>query len=239
MGALASLASNTADLGRIYIDGIYMSMPNNESFAAVNASASKSDMMVIKSLPSMAKASDGGKTKIYRPQTGQRYYFCDITVDIMHSQEQLMTEDYANLDLNDSSLWTMYHIDGQKFLHAGDADKGSMSIVMKNYSQEYLDVNIYVSFHHNINNWIPFLEYMDFETVLFSSSTTESQNSKVGEINSKGGNAYLKEHAKDYYSWKDGGKEFVFPYEPGTAKTLPMQEWEYHSERLRSDFIPE
>lgn len=237
LGALSSLATNTALIDRLYIDGIYMSMPSNEAFVAVNSAASRAAMMVINSLPSMSQASDGSRTKVYRPQTGQRLYFCDIVVDIMHTQEQLVTEDYANLDLNDSSLWTMYHMDGQKFLLCGDADRGSMNVVMKNYSQEYLDLDVYVSFHHNLNNWIPFLEYIDFDTVLFSSSTTEPQNKAAGEINGAGANAYMKEHAKDYYSWEDGGKKLIFPYEPGTAEKLPMQEWEHHASRDRTDFM--
>jgi len=72
-GALASLASDTSLLNQVYIDGIYMSMPSDEAFNAVNQLSSKTAMMMIQTLPSMAKASDGGNTKIYRPQSGQRY----------------------------------------------------------------------------------------------------------------------------------------------------------------------
>jgi len=229
--ALASMGSDTSMLERVYIDGIYLSMPSDEAFTAVNTLSAKTSMMMIQTLPSFAKASDGNNTKVYRPQTGQKYYFCDVVVDIIHTQEQLATQDYANLDLNDSSLWTMFNIDGQKFLLAGDADKGSMRVVMKNYRQEYFDLELYASFHHNLNNWMPFLEYMKFKTVLFTTNGTESQNKAVGEINSVGSNAYLKENALDYYSWEDGGKVFTFPYEIGTAESLPMQEWKYHSLR--------
>lgn len=230
-GALASLSEEKELLERIYIDGIYLSMPSDEAYMSVNQLSAKTDTMKIQTLPMMAKASDGGNTKIYRPQAGQKYYFCDVVIDIMHTQENLITQDYANLDLNDSSTWTMFHIDGQKFLHAGDADRGSMRMVMKNFDQDYLKMNVYASFHHNINNWMPFLEYCDIETILFTTSGTESQNKAVGEINSIGANAYLKRIAKDYYSWEDGGKILIFPYKQGTAKTIPMQNWKYHEDR--------
>lgn len=236
-GALASLTTETDLLNRIYIDGIYMSMPSDEAFLAVNSLSSKTSMMMIQTLPAIAKASDGGNTKLYRPQTGQQYYFCDVVIDIMHSQEQLVTQDYANLDLNDSSLWTMFNMDGQKFLLAGDADKGSMRVVMKTYSQEYMKLDVYASFHHNLNNWMPFMEYCEIKTTLFTTSGTESQNKAAGEINSVGSNAYLKETSVDYYSWEDGGKVLTFPYELGTAKSLPIQDWKYHEVRDRTDFL--
>jgi beta-lactamase superfamily II metal-dependent hydrolase len=236
-GALASLTSDTTLLSRIYIDGIYISTPSDNELNAVNAMTLKSGMMMIQSLPSFAKASDGTNTKVYRPQMGQRYYFCDVVVDIMHTQEQLVREDYANMDINDSSTWTMFHIDGQRFLHSGDADKGSMGIVLRTYSKEYLNLDIYASFHHNLNNWFPFLEYCTIKTTLFTSSTTEAQNKNAGELNSVGSNAWLKENSLEYYSWEDGGKVLTFPYKVGTAKTLPMQEWKYHESRERSEFL--
>lgn len=229
-GALASLAQEKDLRDRIYIDGIYLSMPSDEAYLSVNQLSSKTDTMMIQTLPTMAKASDGGYTKMYRPQTGQKYYFCDVVIDIMHTQENLVTQDYANLDLNDSSTWTMFCMDGQKFLHAGDADKGSMRVVMKNFKSEYFDLDVYASFHHNINNWMPFLEYCDIQTILFTSSGTESQSEAVGEINSVGANAYLKEIARDYYSWEDGGKMLTFPYEIGSVRNLPKQTWKYHDE---------
>ena len=81
------------------------------------------------------------------------------------------------------------------------------------------------------------MEYCEIKTTLFTTSGTESQNKAAGEINSVGSNAYLKETSVDYYSWEDGGKVLTFPYELGTAKSLPMQEWEYHAERDRTDFM--
>ena len=233
-GALAGLAENPELLSRIYIDGIYLSMPSDEAFLAVNQLTSKTDMMMIQTLPNTAMASDGTSTKLYRPQSGQKYYFCDVVLDIMHTQENLVTQDYANLDLNDSSTWTMFNMDGQKFLLAGDADKGSMRVVMKNFSKEYLKLDVYASFHHNLNNWLPFMEYSEIKTTLFTTSGTESQNKQVGEINSVGSNQYLKDTSKDYYSWEDGGKILTFPYEIGSAKDLPVQTWKYHEERERS-----
>ena len=229
--ALAALTEETSLLERLYIEGVYMNMPSDEAFNAVNQLSSKTAMMKIQTLPNYAKAADGSSTKIYRPQSGQQYYFCDVVVDIMHTQEQLVTQDYANLDLNDSSTWLMYNMDGQKFLLSGDADKGGMRMVMKNFSQEYMKLDVYTSFHHNINNWLPFLEYCEIKTTLFTTNSVETQNKKVGEINTAGANVWLTENSVDYYSWEDGGKVLTFPYKAGTAKSLPMQEWIYHKTR--------
>ena len=49
---------------------------------------------------------------MYRLQTGQRYYFCDITMDIVLSQQHLEQAMFAE-DLNDSCTWCMYTIEEQ------------------------------------------------------------------------------------------------------------------------------
>ena len=78
------------------------------------------------------------------------------------------------------------------------------------------------------------MEYCEIKTTLFTTNGTESQNKSVGEINSVGSNAWLKENSVDYYSWEDGGKVLTFPYKKGTAKSLPIQEWTHHANRVQT-----
>ena len=50
------------------------------------------------------KDENGKTTKAYRPQLGQRYYFCDTIVDICLTTEQLDPTTFGT-DVNDTSFW--------------------------------------------------------------------------------------------------------------------------------------
>lgn len=111
---------------RVYVEGIYFSETSEEV-----GIVTKTTREIQKGLHGMqyCRTTSGQISPIYRPQTGQRYYFNDFTIDVLHTQEQLPLQDYGTgygingSGFNDSSTWLMYTIDGQKFLHAGDAKR--------------------------------------------------------------------------------------------------------------------
>ena len=71
-------------------------------------------------------------------------YFANIKIEVMQTMLQCPEENWYRWtgNVNEFSTWLMYNIDGQKFLHAGDADAGSMRMVMKNYEQDYLKMDV-------------------------------------------------------------------------------------------------
>lgn len=209
LGWIRTIEDNISQYeGRILVNGFYFNEPNQE----VMSSESKlTDIASLKNMLSHFQTANGKTPEIYRMYTGQRYYFNDITMDVVLTQEQLLFADYSD-GFNESSTWNMFNIEGQKVLLAGDSGPAGMVKMMDVYSQEYLTVNIFSALHHGYNNRIDFAEYMTAtDAVLF----TERKNLTGGTARD-----LLNSKAKEVGSYVDGTMIYTFPYTPGTAEKL-------------------
>lgn len=207
---------------RISVNGLYFSEPNDDIMNL--DSVARGEMAMIREVLKYLKTEDGEATKMYRPQTGQKYYFNDITVDILFAQEQLPSEEYSG-DLNDSSTWLMFTIEGQKCLLGGDGDTGDMQKIMEMYSREYLTLDMFSVLHHTINTWDPFTDYCTVQTVL---GTKRGEPTVRIERNQR-----LKEASKEWLRTDDGTRVLTFPYVVGESKVKPHIEWIYHKDIQR------
>lgn len=205
---------------RIYVEAVYFNEASNESLRAVSASSLTLNFLIDYKF---ASNSEGTSPALYCPMSGQKYYFNDVVVQVMFSQEIHPIENYGG-GLNDISTWLMYEIEGQKLLIPGDAAYGSQQAVMNIYSAEALTVDMHVACHHGINVYDYFTDALTVTTLLYPSyrvgSTLSSKSSARTEQN-----AYLQSTVKESVAWGDGTKVFTFPYEVGTVKTMPLFEW--------------
>lgn len=223
LGAFIAFANNPEYAKRIVVEGVYFSEPSIE--VCTTGNALEQVQVGVKGVKECRTCS-GAMTPIYRPQVGQRYYFNDITIDVLHTQEQLPLENYRN-GFNDSSTWYLYTIEGQKFLHGGDAGRGSVEVVKSTYEQEYLDFDIMTTFHHGQNISESFVDYFNYKTVLYTTFVIGSQTAdwKTEE------NKRMQERAMECLSWGNGAKILTFPYQIGTAVGITPKEWTYHPDR--------
>ena len=163
---------------------------------------------------------------------GQRYYFCDIMIDVPLTLEQLVPESYYDVDFNDTSTWLMHHIEGQKFLHAGDAHHTAMRMVMEMYDPSYFSMDVYAVFHHGINVWDYFTDYAltDVKTVLYPGFRTGSLwNADTDPIlGARERNQHLQELVEEYVSRGGGTVILTFPYTVGTYEIAPSFDWRYN-----------
>lgn len=231
IGCFLEVSKHLEYLKRLSVEGFYFSQPNEEVCRLNGDTANvQSFMMAAK----VFKDTDGNATKIYRTNTGQRYYFNDISIDIVFGQEIFQVEkSYAKV-FNDTSTWMMLHIDGQKVLMPGDADALTQATVVNIYSKEYLSVDILQAFHHGYNVYNLVSDKFDFKTVIYPFFTTENDKWRT-EI--KEGNQLVRENAEEYFSHEDGTKVLTFPYEIGSVQTEPAQTWKYHPDRQPSEGI--
>ena len=162
------------------------------------------------------KTAAGESSPIYRMHGGERYYFNDITIEVPYTTEQMPVKDYN--DFNTSSVWLMYHIEGQKFLLAGDATIHSMRLMDQTFDQSYFDVDIMNMHHHAANLYVDKLNYFTCETLLYSTACCYSiyWSNEVKENNLR----IQKEFCEEYMSYADGGKKLTFPYTVGSYETL-------------------
>ena len=201
---------------RIIVEGIYFSE---------TADSGETVQQGIRGMRN-CRTGSGDVTPIYRPQTGQRYYFNDITIDVLHTQEQLPMEKYQG-GFNESSTWLLYTIEGQTFLHGGDAGRGAIEVVKETYDKELFDFDIMATFHHGQNVYDSYVDYFNYKTVLYTTFVIGSQTANWHLDD----NLNMQQRAKECLSWGDGTKILTFPYQVGTAESLPMKEWLYHPDR--------
>jgi len=200
--------------GRIFVEGIYYNEPN-DLVMALDPGICKGSTVLIKDALEILKTTSGEAPKIYRTQTGQRYYFNDITVDIVVGQEQIPFKHYA-CDLNDSSTWCMFNVEGQKCLFGGDGDKGGMHFITCAYDQSYMEIDMFTLLHHGWATQDFFTDHCKIKTVL--NTCLGAQKGKLPAPKEKE-NAYLKSKAEEWFSFEDGTKVMSFPYEIGSYET--------------------
>ena len=222
-GALMAFIDNTEWMKRIYVNGVYYSEPNNWVGIECGGEIQASRMRWV---TRWLLATDGGYAKFYRPQTGQRYYFNDITVDVLLCQDQVPQKDYHG-DLNTSSTVCMFNVEGQKLFFSGDIHQEGLRFIVKNYTQEYLDLDFFTLNHHGFNTCKEFTEYVSIKTGLLTLQHTLPIRMlrETKELIAK---------TQETMMWGDGTKVITFPYTIGSYETLPQIEWKYNdiSERI-------
>ena len=150
---------------RIYVEGFYYNEPNGD----IVETYAKDSYSLVQALKNCAAnvltTTEGQAPQIYRIQTGQRYTFDDVTMDIMLSQELLTVADYEATyntnnsyqqdSFNDTSTWCMFTIgegaDAQKLFSSGDGSYSGKKYVCDMYSSSYMTVDVFTALHHGLN----------------------------------------------------------------------------------------
>ena len=161
--ALRDETSNLMD--DIYVDAFYINEPN----AKILAKASLDDDVdsQYNGMTLFTKGPDGEQADIYRMQTGQRYYFNGLVMDVIQAQEQIPYSKYGKFnasssepDFNTVSTVTLFTTsNNQKILIGGDANYANMQYIMDAYGIEndytksalLKNINVFVAFHHGKN----------------------------------------------------------------------------------------
>ena len=223
-GVLIELALDERWSSRLELDGVYISIPSAEMLALDPSGMGVAE--ILRLLPERIRTSAGKPVPFYRLRTGERYYFADITVDAIMTQELLPYEDCTG-DLNDTSAWLIFNIEGQKVLLAGDGDKGGMKLLMDNYSPEFMRMDVMGLLHHGWNTRDFFTDYCRTRTMLFTCYGTDGPKQKAEA------NAHVKEMVEEYFPWSDGTRVLTFPYHVGESVCLPHFDWKYHRGEVR------
>lgn len=228
VGCLTALEDDAGLAERVYVDGFYFSRPNAR-LEAMEGQGSFSTSVAF--AMRLFKDTEGNRTKLYRPQIGQRYYFSDITVDVMYTQEQLPYEqEYASFhndsvsgrgtNYNDTSTWLRFTIEGQTAIFPGDAGiVVSVNAVINYYDREFLDVDILAAPHHGSNVSTMFADAFNCKTLLYAHINTVGSNTGTEILL---GTKQLQSKVEEILCYGDGTKVLTFPYEVGTYETLPL-----------------
>ena len=227
-GALNTISMKDYNINRIYLRGVYFTEPTMDLTSTLNANYD-GEVYPTTKIHNLFKDENGNKTKFYRMHLGQRYYFCDIKIDVALTLEQMVREAYYETDFNDTSTWLMAHIDGQKFLCAGDTHHTGMREAMKMYEKEYFDLDVFAVFHHGINVWDYWTDYCSLKTVLYTVWREGSIWNPVTDpiLGAGDRNTHLKASCKEYVSHGNGTVVLTFPYTVGTYEVMAPCKWQY------------
>lgn len=216
-GVMSGIMSDEAMASRVIVEGVYFNTPGKAAYAKDPTSRISGQWVEVGAMA--LKDSSGKRPQVYRTTAGQRYYFNDLTIDIMMAQELVSPTEF-HTDINETSTWCMVTVDGQKVMLVGDASRGSMANVLKVYHPTYLSMDVMTAMHHGSDTWNDFTDFSSVKTVLIPRHVfVESE-----------ANLYLKSKAQEVMIYGDGSKVLTFPYEVGTAVTLPHMEWIYHKD---------
>lgn len=234
VGVFQTFMNEKEYIDRVFVEGVYFTEVNKKTWEIYrDYDNPQSSEAYARTVPKMLKSTKGTAPSVYRCRTGERYYFNDITIDVVYSHD-LRSPDTWNT-FNGASTWLMYTVEGQKVLFTADGEWDNMQTIMGIYDSEYFDLTIYQTPHHGASVWDEFTDYLGkIRTVVVPSTSIKAVGAGVNHLQ----NQYLRDVAEEAYSYGDGAVVFEFPYTTGSAKTLPHKEWKYHSEvpdRFKTD----
>ena len=226
-GVLRFIGDHPELAQRIYVEGVYYCEPND--IITAGQPGARSDMICMKRGIATLRTTGNTAPELYRPVTGQRFFFADITVDVVLAQEQLTCYDYDGLthfDYNDSSTWLMLTIEGQKVLLGGDGDRGGMRFVMDTYDRDYMTLDFFSVLHHTMNTWDVFTDFCTVKTALFTRRDIDIKYNVAA-------NQHLIESVEEWFATGDGTRVYTFPYSVGESVCRAHIDWIYHKDIVR------
>jgi len=167
-GVMKGFYANPDAINDITVEAFYVNEPNNRAFDFLEADGSYikesgEAKLQYRGMTAM-RTADGKQTPIYSYQTGERYYFNGLTMDVIQSQELIPVSDYGalnryhfdkNNDFNTTSTVLLFTTeDGQKTLIGGDANHKNMDYITQTYGTNPATLNsidVLQSWHHGKN----------------------------------------------------------------------------------------
>ena len=140
LGAFVDMAKDSKYTDKITVKKVIYNQPNDREMSKAGISDRT---------PWMQRALNVWKPdEIVKAHPGQTYYFCDLKVTVLGSQDLLMPK--TNSSHNNLSVVTMVEYEGFRALYLGDAE-GLMNTALEKLYGEELDCEILQLAHHGYN----------------------------------------------------------------------------------------
>ena len=164
-GVLIEMALDPQWKDRVKVEGIYFNEPPMCLYSVDGSAIGATALfrMVQKNLRTMK----GEPTPFYRPMLGDRFYFSDVTIDVIMTQDLVEYEQYSG-DLNDTTTWFLARIEGQSVLLGGDGDKSGIKFIMTVFPAEHMKFDVMSVLHHGFNTNNEFTNFCSVKTALFN-----------------------------------------------------------------------
>ena len=182
---------------RIRVEGFYYTLPDDEG---MRRESDYDDLMLqvsnIREALGNFRNSNGLVTAQYKLHGGMRFYFGELEVQVLFTQDQIRPEEYGN-KFNDTSTSFKFivHTEGKDdttFLIMGDASEAICKKLMKMYQAETLHTTYFQSLHHGNNDCPEFFRYIKPDYLNYTYKSDKKGKDKAGykylELTCKGVN---------------------------------------------------
>ena len=172
-------------VSRIRVEGFYYTLPDDEG---MKKEPDYDDLMIQLSNINEAlgnfRNTRGEVTAQYKLHGGMRFYFGELEVQVLFTQDQIRPEEYGN-KLNDTSTSFKFivHTEGKEnttFLIMGDASSAICKKLMKMYTSDTLHTTYFQSLHHGNNDCLEFFMYIKPDYLNYTHRSDEKGKSKTG-----------------------------------------------------------
>lgn len=172
-------------VSRIKVEGFYYTWPNDEG---MKKESDYNDLMTqvsnINGALEKFKDTDGSVTPRYKLHGGMRFYFDELEVQVLFTQDQIRPSEYGN-GFNDTSTSFKFIVhtqgyDDTTFLIMGDASSAICKKLMKMYTANTLHTTFFQSLHHGSNDCLEFFEYIQPDYLNYTHKSDEKGKNKAG-----------------------------------------------------------
>ena len=197
-------------LDKVVIEGLYYNIqPIDFSKAKGDPRKKSNDIATVREFYDIleTRCADIPVTKL---NTGDTFRFGELEIEVLYTADDILP---LETSFNDYSCVTKVTVNGQSILFLGDVqEKGSAWLL--EHKRDKLKSDFVQVAHHGFNGATEALyRAVGADVALFPCPDFEFEKNRTGNIN-----RCVLAMAKEYYVSGYGTDEFVFPYQPGTAK---------------------
>lgn len=230
MGVLQVFMKLRSWAERIRVEGVYFTEASEAAHEERRGTGNVSPLTYSsKNAGLLFKTSEGETTPFHRMREGERYYFNDITMDVIYVQDILDYKEWTTW--NATSTVLMYTIEGQKVFLTADTDYECQMLMLDIFDDSYFDLTIYQAPHHGGNVYDNFTRHLTIESAVKPSGGFAGWSG--GLLSRYTQNQFLGSRVKEYVAFGDGGVTFTFPYEAGNYERLPLVDRSIYEEELK------
>ena len=197
-GGFIDFTLNKEYMEKVEIKSIILNFPEKQ----VLDTASRKDQINLAIWPTCIEICREKGATLYQARTGQKYYFGNATVEILHTYDDLMPFFVRSDNTNHTNILFCIDIEGQRIMVTGDLTNPGFLVAATRYGN-YLKSDILQVSHHGYgdgSNDTTFYALVDADVVLVPGGSTGSAQT------------WAANNAKEVYYRTNGTKTIMLPY---------------------------
>lgn len=170
---------------RIRVEGFYYTWPNDEGMRRESDYSGLLEQVAnVNGALENFRTSNGEVSPRYKLHGGMRFYFNELEVQVLFTQDQMMPSEYGN-GFNDSSTSFKFVVHTKDkadttFLIMGDASDALCKKLMAKYEATTLHTTFFQSLHHGNNDSLTFFKYINPDYLNYTHKSDEKGKNKSG-----------------------------------------------------------